>query len=41
MVYRLLENGNYGRAEVYSEKDSVKVGIFDDFVMDLKEIFKD
>ena len=41
MVYRLLENGNYGRAEVYSEKDRVKVGIFDDFVMDLKEIFKD
>ena len=41
MVYRLLENGNYGRAEVYSEKDSVKVGIFDDFVIDLKEIFKD
>ncbi|HSO73083.1 MAG TPA: Uma2 family endonuclease [Thermodesulfobacteriota bacterium] len=41
MVYRLLENGNYGRAEVYSEKDRVKVGIFDDFVIDLKEIFKD
>ena len=41
MVYRLLENGNYGRAEVYAEKDSVKVGIFDDFVIDLKEIFKD
>jgi Uma2 family endonuclease len=41
MVYRLLNNGNYGRAEVYAEKDSVKVGIFDDFVIDLKEIFKD
>jgi Uma2 family endonuclease len=40
MVYRLLENGNYGRAEVYAEKDGVKVGIFDDFVIDLKEIFK-
>ena len=39
MVYRLLENGNYGRAEVYSEKDRVKAGIFDDFVIDLKEIF--
>ncbi len=39
MVYRLLDNGNYGRAEVYAEKDSVKVGIFDDFVIDLKEIF--
>jgi Uma2 family endonuclease len=41
MVYRLLKNGNYGRAKVYAEKDSVKVGIFDDFVIDLKEIFKD
>jgi Uma2 family endonuclease len=41
MVYRLLENGNYGRAEVYSEKNSVNVGIFDDLVIDLKEIFKD
>jgi len=39
MVYRLLEGGNYGRAEVYSEKDRVKAGIFDDFVIDLKEIF--
>ncbi|RPH89383.1 MAG: Uma2 family endonuclease [Desulfobacteraceae bacterium] len=39
MVFRLLDNGNYGRAEVYAEKDSVKVGIFDDFVIDLKEIF--
>lgn len=41
MVYRLLENGKYGRAEVYSEEDTVKVELFDDFVIDLKGIFKD
>ncbi|HMK65107.1 MAG TPA: Uma2 family endonuclease [Thermodesulfobacteriota bacterium] len=39
MVYRLSENGSYGRADVYSEKDKVKVGIFKDFVIELKEIF--
>lgn len=39
MVYRLSENGKYGRAEVYSEADKVKVGIFDDLVVDLKGIF--
>lgn len=39
MVYRLSENGKYGRAEVYSEADQVKVGIFDDLVVDLKGIF--
>ena len=39
MVYRLSENGKYGRPEVYSEADHVKVGIFDDLVVDLKGIF--
>lgn len=39
MVYRLSENGSYGRAEVYSGADKVKVGIFDDLVVDLKGIF--
>ena len=41
MVYRLFENGKYGRAEVYSEEDKVKVGIFDDIIIELKEIVKD
>jgi Uma2 family endonuclease len=39
MVYRLLENGRYGRAEVYSQEDKVKVGIFDDLIIDLPMIF--
>jgi Uma2 family endonuclease len=37
-IYQYLKGKN---CEVYSEKDRVKVGIFDDFVIDLKEIFKD
>jgi Uma2 family endonuclease len=40
MVYRLSENGRYGRAEIYSEKDKAKVGIFDDLVIDFQDIFK-
>jgi hypothetical protein len=39
MVYKLDENGRYGRPEVYSEEDSVKVGIFQELNIDLKEIF--
>jgi Uma2 family endonuclease len=39
MVYRLSENGKYGRAEVYSGVDKVRAGLFDDLVIDLKEIF--
>lgn len=39
MVYRLSENGKYSRAEIYSEADKAKVGLFDDLVIDLKDIF--
>jgi Uma2 family endonuclease len=39
MVYKLGENGKYGRPEVYSEEDSVKVGIFQELNIELKEIF--
>lgn len=39
MVYKLEENGKYGRPEVYSDEDSVKVGIFQELNIDLKEIF--
>jgi Uma2 family endonuclease len=39
MVYKLEENGKYGRPEVYSEEDSVKVGIFQELNIELKEIF--
>jgi Uncharacterized protein conserved in cyanobacteria len=39
MVYKLNENGKYGRPEVYSDEDSVEVGIFQELIIDLKEIF--
>lgn len=39
MVYKLGVEGKYGRPEVYSEEDSVKVGIFKELNINLKEIF--
>jgi Uma2 family endonuclease len=41
MVYRLLPDGKFGRAEIYSEEERIKTGLFDDLFVDLKEIFKD
>ena len=42
MVYKLLENGMYGKPETYSSEDQVKVGIFvDDLVIDLKSVFRE
>ncbi|MDI6605470.1 MAG: Uma2 family endonuclease [Thermoanaerobacteraceae bacterium] len=34
-----LHNKSYGRPEVYSENDSVKVSIFEDLIIDLKLVF--
>ncbi len=39
MVFTLGENGRYGRPEIYSEDDDVKVGIFEDLSIDLKTVF--
>lgn len=39
MVFKIGENGKYGRPETYAEEDQVKVGIFDDLVVDLKTVF--
>jgi Uma2 family endonuclease len=38
-VYKLTDGGKYGRPEIYAEEDLVKVGIFPDLAVDLKEIF--
>jgi len=38
-VYRLEENNKYGNSETYIKEDELKVGIFDDLIIDLKEIF--
>jgi Uma2 family endonuclease len=38
-VFVLGENNRYGRPEVYSEKDRVRVSLFDDLTIDFKMIF--
>lgn len=35
-----LQNGKYGHAETYSNIDELQVGIFEDLMIDLKNIFK-
>ncbi|KRQ87664.1 hypothetical protein ABG79_00465 [Caloramator mitchellensis] len=39
MVFILSKNGEYGKPFIYSENDLVKVNIFDDLNINLKEIF--
>lgn len=39
-VYKLTKNGKYGKPELYSGEDKVKVGIFNgELEIDLKEVF--
>ena len=38
-VYKLEKNNKYGPSEVYTKKDKLKIGILDDLIIDLKEIF--
>lgn len=38
-VFLLQSTGRYGRPEIYSEEDSIKVSIFKDLEIDLKTIF--
>lgn len=35
----LQENGRYGRPNIYTEEDKIKVSIFEDLVIDLKDVF--
>jgi Uma2 family endonuclease len=39
LVYKIDENGVYGKPEIYEKDDEIKVSIFDDLVIDLKTIF--
>lgn len=39
MVFKLGPDGRYGRPYVYTEGDTVKVGIFEDLSIDLKPVF--
>jgi Uma2 family endonuclease len=38
-IFTLQENKRYGRPEVFTDVDKVKVGIFEDLVVDLKLVF--
>jgi Uma2 family endonuclease len=38
-IFTLQENKRYGRPEIYTDVDKVKVSIFEDLVVDLKLVF--
>ncbi|CAA7599764.1 Restriction endonuclease type II-like [Acididesulfobacillus acetoxydans] len=38
-VFTLQENNRYGRPEVYSEEDQIKVNLFPELTIDLKSVF--
>jgi Uma2 family endonuclease len=39
MIFRLGDDGRYGRPQVYTDEDLAPVGIFEDLVIDLKAVF--
>ncbi len=38
-VFRLTHEGKYSRPEVYTEQDSINVGIFEDLTIEVPEVF--
>lgn len=38
-VFTLQSNKRYGRPQIYSEEDKIKISIFSDFEIDLKTVF--
>ncbi|MDD4346357.1 MAG: Uma2 family endonuclease, partial [Desulfitobacteriaceae bacterium] len=38
-VFHLTDEGKYSRPEVYTEQDSIAVGIFEDLTIELPEVF--
>lgn len=38
-VFLLTTNGRYGRPETYTDEDTIKVSLFPDLLIDLKEVF--
>jgi hypothetical protein len=38
-VFTLQENIRYGRPDIYTDENKIRVGIFDDFIIDLKTVF--
>jgi Uma2 family endonuclease len=39
-VFTLQENGKYGRPDMYTDEDRVKVSIFEDLEIDLESVFE-
>jgi Uma2 family endonuclease len=39
LVYKVSEDGKYGKPQIYNNTDEIKVSIFEDLVIDLKKIF--
>jgi Uma2 family endonuclease len=39
MVYTLKEKNKYGEPEIYGSEDEIKVHLFDDLVLNMKEVF--
>ena len=39
MVFKINKDAKYGKYELYAEEDNLKMGIFEDFTIDLKEVF--
>ncbi|MBI3583318.1 MAG: Uma2 family endonuclease [Nitrospinae bacterium] len=41
MIYKLMGNGKYGKPDIYSKEDEIKVGIFNgELVIDMKMVFE-
>jgi hypothetical protein len=39
IVFRLTEDGKYGRPDTYGETDTVPVGVLEDLTIDLRRVF--
>ena len=40
LVYKLAQDDKYNQAESYAGDDGIRVGIFEDLVIDLDEVFE-
>lgn len=40
-VFTLQDNRRYGRPEIYTDEDKIKVSIFNDLIIDLKAVFQE
>ncbi len=40
-VYRLNDQGKYGRSRIYSSEDKVEIGVLDGLIIDLAAVFEE